>query len=316
MLKLNDNTLAIICILIGMTVFSLQDVLIRILSEEISAFQILFIRSIVGTSLLCIYLKFNKIPIIFSSHYPILTILRAAIFLLGFTLFYVALANLPFAIATSLFFTSPFFVTVLSKFFLKEDIGIRRWLTVGFGFIGVIIIVNPTLDGFNYYMLMPVICALTYASAMIMIKKTSDKDSVYSQTFHFYLMAMILCPIFSLLGIVFGFQNIESRTFDFIFRSWDFSLNNNMLIMILIGVTAVVAFVFTLNAYRLGKPFIVAPFEYILLVWAIIYGRLIWGEVISLQSYVGISIIVIGGIYIFYREKINEQSLSIDTPLR
>jgi len=316
MSKLSDNTLSIVCILIGMTIFSLQDVLIRILSDEISAFQILFIRSIVGTSLLCIYLKYMKIPIIFSSYYPMLTILRTILFLLGFALFYVALANMPFAIATSLFFTSPFFVTVLSKFFLKEDIGIRRWLTVGFGFIGVIIIVDPNLKGFNYYMLMPVLCALAYASAMIMIKKTSDKDSVYSQTFHFYLMAMILCPIFSLIGISLGFQNIDNRAMDFMFRSWDFSFNNNMLIMILIGTTAAVAFVFTLNAYRLGKPFIVAPFEYILLVWAIIYGRLIWGEVITFRSYVGIAIIVVGGIYIFYREKINEQNLSIDKPLR
>ena len=150
MSKLSDNTLSIVCILIGMTIFSLQDVLIRILSDEISAFQILFIRSIVGTSLLCIYLRHMKIPIIFSSYYPMLTTLRTILFLLGFALFYVALANMPFAIATSLFFTSPFFVTVLSKFFLKEDIGIRRWLTVGFGFIGVIIIVNPNLNGFNY----------------------------------------------------------------------------------------------------------------------------------------------------------------------
>ena len=75
MSKLSDNTLSIICILIGMTVFSLQDVLIRVLSDEISAFQILFTRSIIGISLLCIYLKYKKIPIIFTSHYPALTIL-------------------------------------------------------------------------------------------------------------------------------------------------------------------------------------------------------------------------------------------------
>ena len=89
-----------------------------------------------------------------------------------------------------------------------------------------------------------------------------------------------------------------------------------MFLMILIGITAVIAFVFTISAYRFGKPFIVAPFEYILLVWAIIYGWMIWGEVISLKSWIGITIIVVGGIYIFYREKINEQELSIDKPIR
>jgi drug/metabolite transporter (DMT)-like permease len=104
MSKINNNTLAILCILTGMSVFSIQDVLIRIISDEISAFQILFTRSIIGSSLLCLYLKYKNIPIIFSSQYPVLTIIRAIIFLLGFTLFYVALANIPFAIATSLFF--------------------------------------------------------------------------------------------------------------------------------------------------------------------------------------------------------------------
>ena len=316
MSKINNNTLAILCILTGMSVFSIQDVLIRIISDEISAFQILFTRSIIGSSLLCLYLKYKNIPIIFSSQYPVLTIIRAIIFLLGFTLFYVALANIPFAIATSLFFTSPFFVTVLSKIFLDEDIGIRRWLTVGFGFIGVIIIVNPSLDGFNYYMLLPVLCALCYAAAMIIIKLTSEKDSVYSQTFHFYLMAMLLCPLFSIVGSFFGLQVIDNRALDFMFRSWDFSFNTNMLLMILIGITAVIAFVFTISAYRFGKPFIVAPFEYILLVWAIVYGWMIWGEVITLKSWIGITIIVVGGIYIFYREKINEQELSIDKPIR
>ena len=165
-------------------------------------------------------------------------------------------------------------------------------------------------------MLLPVLCALCYAAAMIIIKLTSEKDSVYSQTFHFYLMAMLLCPIFSIVGSFFGLQVIDNKALDFMFRSWDFSFNSNMFLMILIGITAVIAFVFTISAYRFGKPFIVAPFEYILLVWAIIYGWMIWGEVITLKSWIGITIIVVGGIYIFYREKINEQELSIDKPIR
>ena len=100
------------------------------------------------------------------------------------------------------------------------------------------------------------------------------------------------------------------------FRPWSYSLDMTLVLMILVGLTAVIAFVFTISAYRLGKPYIVAPFEYILLVWAVIYGRLIWGETISLQSWVGIFIIVLGGIYIFYRERINDQVLATDQTIR
>ena len=316
MSKVDNNLLSIICILIGMTIFSIQDVLIRVLSNEVSTFQILFTRSIVGSILLIAYLKVRNIKIIFSTHYFYLTLFRATIFLFGFALFYVGLVNLSFAIATSLFFTAPFFVTILSKVFLKEDIGLRRWLTVGFGFFGVLVIANPLAGDFNYYMIFPVLCALTYAGAMVIIKITSDKDNVYSQTFHFYFMAMILCPICALIGNIFNFHDPNNKVTDFMFRPWAYNFDINLILMILVGLTAVIAFVFTISAYRLGKPYIVAPFEYILLVWAVIYGRLIWGETISSQSWIGIFIIVIGGIYIFYRERVNDQVLATDQTIR
>ena len=111
--KLDNNLLSIICILIGMSIFSIQDVLIRILSDDVSTLQILFTRSIVGSLLLIAYLKIQNIKINFSTSYPLLTIFRGIIFLFGFALFYVGLANLSFAICTSLFFTAPFFVTIL-----------------------------------------------------------------------------------------------------------------------------------------------------------------------------------------------------------
>ena len=314
--KLDNNLLSIICILVGMSIFSIQDVLIRLLSNEVSTFQILFTRSIIGSSLLIAYLRVMKIKIEFSTNYLFLTIFRGIIFLFGFALFYVGLANLSFAICTSLFFTAPFFVTILSKVFLGETIGIRRWLTVLFGFLGVLIIADPFSSEFNYYMIFPILCAMCYAGAMIIIKVTSDKDNVYAQTFHFYFTAMILCPISALIGNILNLHDPSNQVTDFLFRSWVYNFDINLVLMILVGLTAVLAFVFTISAYRLGKPYIVAPFEYILLVWAVIYGRLIWGETISSQSWVGIFIIVIGGIYIFYRERINNQILATDQTIR
>ena len=115
--KLDNNLLSIICILIGMSIFSIQDVLIRLLSNEVSTFQILFTRSIVGSSLLVAYLRVMNIKIEFSTNYLSLTIFRGIIFLFGFALFYVGLANLSFAICTSLFFTAPFLSPFYPKYF-------------------------------------------------------------------------------------------------------------------------------------------------------------------------------------------------------
>ena len=91
MLKEN-NSLAIFYIIAGMTVFSVQDTLVRILSSEVSILQIMFLRSVVGLSILFLYLKVRKIPIIFSSQYPLLTVIRAILFMFAFLFYYVGLA--------------------------------------------------------------------------------------------------------------------------------------------------------------------------------------------------------------------------------
>ena len=113
-----NNTLAIFYILAGMTVFSVQDTIVRILSSEVSILQIMFLRSVVGLSLLFIFLKIKKIPIIFSTQYPILTVIRSSLFMFAFLFYYIGLAYLPYAVTTALFFTTPFFITILSKIFL------------------------------------------------------------------------------------------------------------------------------------------------------------------------------------------------------
>ena len=134
MIKENIS-LAIFYIVAGMTVFSIQDTLVRILSSEVSILQIMFLRSVIGLSLLFIFLKFRKIPIIFSSEYPFLTIVRSILFMFAFLFYYTGLAYLPYAVTTALFFTTPFFITILSKLILKENIGYIRLLTIIFGFI-------------------------------------------------------------------------------------------------------------------------------------------------------------------------------------
>jgi len=103
---------------------------------------------------------------------------------------------MPLATATALFFASPFLMTIFAIFILKEEVGLRRWLAVIIGFIGVYVILNPDFNNFNYLSLTPVFCAFCYALSMIILKKTSDKDSVYSQMFHFYILAIVISIIF------------------------------------------------------------------------------------------------------------------------
>ena len=299
-----------------MTVFSVQDTLVRILSSEVSILQIMFLRSLVGLAILFIFLKIIKIPIIFSSEYPLLTVIRAILFMFAFLFYYIGLAYLPYAVTTALFFTTPFFITILSKIFLKETVGLIRLLTIIFGFLGVVIIANPTIDSFNIFMIFPILCALGYSASMIIIKMTSDKDSVYSQTFHVYIATLIFAPLVTYLGDSFNAASGNNVILNFVFRSWILNSYTQYLLIFIVGVCVVAGFLLIFNAYRVGKPFVIAPFEYTILLWSIFYGWLIWDESVTLRSWVGMAMIVSAGIFLFYREKINNQEITTDQPLR
>ena len=311
-----NNSLAIFYIIAGMTVFSVQDTLVRILSSEVSILQIMFLRSVVGLSILFLYLKVRKIPIIFSSQYPVLTVIRAILFMFAFLFYYIGLAYLPYAVTTALFFTTPFFITILSKIFLKENIGFIRLLTIIFGFIGVIIIANPTFDSFNIFMIFPILCAFGYSASMIIIKLTSEKDSVYSQTFHVYLATLLFAPLVTYLGSTFDSSIGDNKVLNFVFRSWELNLHTQYFLIFVVGVCVVAGFLLIFNAYRVGKPFVIAPFEYTILLWSIFYGWLIWDESVTVRSWIGMAMIVAAGIYLFYRERVNEQEITMDQPLR
>ena len=167
MQKKNDNTKGILFILIGMAIFSIQDALIKFVYNDSSLYELYFGRTFVAFLLLLIFMFFTKEKLILKTHYPFLTILRVVLFFFGFSFFYISLTYMSLAMANALFFSSPFFVSILAVLFLKEKIGIRRWSAIAVGFIGVFIVLDPNFDDFNYMKLAPVACALCYAISML-----------------------------------------------------------------------------------------------------------------------------------------------------
>ena len=312
----NNNPKGIIFILIAMMVFSVQDGIMKHIYNFVSLYEIYLIRTVVSFVLILLFLIITKKPIVFKSQYPLLTFTRVILFFFGFSSFYVSLTVLPLGTATALFFVTPFLITIFAHFFLKEEIGLRRWSAVVVGFIGVYVTLNPDFSNFNYLSLLPILCALCYSLSMIIIKKTSDKDSVYTQTFTFYIGAIIISIIFYFI-IGDGKYNVSDHpASQFIFREWFVDFNSNILLMTATGVTATLAFLFLFTAYSIASPAVVSPFEYSILFWSPLVGWLYFDEIPSLNTVIGILIIVSSGVYIFMREKAQNQSLATEKPLR
>ena len=312
----NNNPKGILYILLAMMVFSVQDGIMKHIYNFVSLYEVYLIRTVISFVLILIFLILTKKPIVFKSKYPLLTFLRVILFFFGFSSFYISLTVLPLGTATALFFVTPFLITIFAHFFLKEEIGIRRWSAVVVGFIGVYITLNPDFSNFNYLSLLPILCAFCYSLSMIIIKKTSDKDSVYTQTFTFYIGAIILSIIFYFI-IGDGQYNTSGHpASQFIFREWFVDFNNNILLMSITGVTATVAFLLLFTAYSIASPSVISPFEYSILFWSPLLGWLYFDEIPTLSTVIGILVIVSSGVYIFIREKAQDQSIATEKPLR
>ena len=312
----NNNPKGIVYILIAMMVFSVQDGIMKHIYNFVSLYEIYLIRTVISFVLILIFLIITKQPIVFRTQYLVLTITRVILFFFGFSSFYVSLTVLPLGTATALFFVTPFLITIFAHFFLKEEIGIRRWSAIVVGFIGVYITLNPDFSNFNYLSLLPILCAFCYSLSMIIIKKTSDKDSVYTQTFTFYIGAIILSIIFYFIIGDGQYNTSDHPASQFIFREWFVDFNTNILLMAATGVTATLAFLFLFTAYSIASPAVVSPFEYSILFWSPLVGWLYFDEIPSLNTVIGILIIVSSGIYIFMREKAQNQYIATEKPLR
>jgi drug/metabolite transporter (DMT)-like permease len=312
-----DNTKGIILVIIAMTFFAMQDALIKFIFEKAALYEIFFARYLIAAILLFYYIKFKKQIIPLKTYYPFLTVLRVLLHFIAFSAFFISLTYMPLATANALFFSSPFFVSIFAKLFLKEFIGIRRWMAIIVGFVGVYIVLNPTFSNFEYKNLLPVFCAFCYAASMTITKYTSDKDNINTQLFYFYLIAILLCVIiFMFIGNgQFNNQNYDATT-QFIFREWFSNFDYTWKFLLFFGFAAFIAFLCIFSAYIVASPSLVSLFEYSLIIMSMIPGYFLFNEIPSNRTFFGVLIIISAGIYIYIREKIRDQYVATKTPVR
>ena len=312
-----NNTRGIILIIIAMTFFAMQDALIKFIFEKAALYEIFFGRYLIAAILLYGYIKFKNQTVSLKTYYPVLTILRVILHFVAFSAFFISLTYMPLATANALFFSSPFFVSIFAKLFLKEFIGVRRWLAILVGFIGVYIVLNPTFSDFQYKNLLPVFCAFCYAASMTITKYTSDKDNINTQLFYFYVIAIFLCIV---LYFFIGNGQFNNSNFDpttqFIFREWFSNFEYTWKFLLFFGFAASIAFLCIFSAYIVASPSLVSLFEYSLIIMSMIPGYFLFNEIPSNRTFLGVLIIISAGIYIYFREKIRDQYIATKTPVR
>ena len=315
-MSFNNNPKGILFILTGMALFSIQDSLIKYIFEDTALYELYFGRTLTALILLALYLKITSQKLVMKTYYPLLTTVRVICFFFGFSFFYISLTYMSLAMANALFFSSPFFISILAIVFLGEKVGIRRWLAIIVGFLGVYIVLNPNFENFDYTKLAPVACALFYAISMTITKITSDKDSVYSQMFHLYIGAIGISIIFFIFTGKGQFNTFSDPTLQFILREWFTNPTYSWPFIIIMGLVASLSFYFVFSAYSIASPSVVSLFEYSLIIWAIIIGYLLFNDIPTVRTFIGVALIIGAGVYIYIREKARDQMIATDTPNR
>ena len=290
---LSKNQLGFLYMFLSVCTFSIMDLIVK-WSGDYPTGQVMFFRGFFGIIPTFFLIPRERIKTFYKTKRPKEHFFRCIMGLMALVAIFIALRKLPLAIVVSLSFSAPLFITILSIFLLSEKVGIYRWLAVLIGFVGVIIITEPGIEEMNYLYLLPIIFCVGMSFVTITIRKLSSTEPIWLISIFFSIMILIA----SLMTIPFGW--VMPNFHDFILLS-------------LVGIMGGSANLFLTQSYKLSEVSLVAPLKYLSLIFAIIFGYLIWNEVPTTKTLIGASLVVSASLIIFRREIYHKEKIPSTT---
>jgi drug/metabolite transporter (DMT)-like permease len=262
--------------------FSIMDLLVK-WSQEYPTGEVLFFRGFFGLLLTYFLIPKDKLKSFYKTDRKLEHFFRCFAGIIALIAIVVALRELPLAVVVSLSYAAPLFITILSIFLLGEKVGIFRWIAVLIGFVGVLVISEPGFNEVNYLYILPIIFCIGMAFVTITIRKLSTSEPVWLISIFFTLTITFV----SLFTIPFG---------------WVLPNFKDFILLALIGVTGGGANLLLTQSYKLSEVSLVAPLKYLSLIFAILFGYLIWDEIPSYKNLVGAALVIAASLIILRRE--------------
>ena len=191
--------------------------------------------------------------------------------------------TLPLAEATSIAFVTPIFITVLGVFLLKEAVGWRRWSAILVGLGGVLIILRPGAGVIDPAALIILAACLAIAVTLVMSRQMSRTECPASIAFHFTWVSALVSGV-AMIG------------------HWQTPNLADLSMFLLLGLLGGSAYILVVRAYAAAPGSIIAPFDYLHIIWASALGFVLWGDVPGLNVALGGAVVIGSGLYILHRE--------------
>ncbi len=281
---MSKNHLGVVYMIMSVLFFSFMDILIKI-TDEYAVGQVMFFRAVFGLIPIFFLIPKNRLRDFYMTKHVALHFYRSFFGAIAMAAIFVGLRNLQLAEVTSLAFSGPIWVVIFSMLFLSEKIRTKRWVAVGLGFIGVLIISKPGFDNLNYYYIFPIIFCIGFAGVSILIRKlTLAGESVWLIAFYF--------------SVASGLGGLAT----FPLGDWIMPTKYDLVLLILVGLLGGIANLTLTQSYKLAEVTLTTPLKYLSLVFAVIYGFYFFNEVPSINTLLGAGLIVISSGIIFFRE--------------
>ena len=281
---MSKNHLGAVYMIMSVLFFSFMDILIKV-TDEYDVGQTMFFRAFFGLIPIYFLIPKEKITDFYKTKNFKLHFYRSFFGAIAMAAIFNGLRNLQLAEVTALAFSAPLWVVIFSMFFLSETIRLKRWIAVGLGFVGTIIISKPGFDNLNFYYIYPIIFCIGFAGVSIIIRKlTLVGEPVWLIAFYF----SIVSGLGGLITLPLGRWTMPSA-YDFI-------------LFILIGLLGSVANLLLTQSYKLAEVTLTTPLKYLSLVFAIIIGFYFFKEIPTIYTLSGAGLIVVSSAIIFFRE--------------
>lgn len=261
---------------------------IKQLTSDLHPFEIAFFRSVVGFLVLLPLVwqsgGFQSMRTSQMSRHVLRGVLNAG----GMLLYFWAVALAPLATVSAIGFASPLFAALLAILILREKVGVRRWAGLVFGFAGTMVILRPGSGIIEFGALIALASSMLWAGAMITIKQLTGSESPLTIT----TWGAFFVGVFCLIPALFH---------------WQWPTLEQWLWLIAIGVLGSIIQFSLAKAFSLADTTLVLPFDFLKLVWASLFGYMLFAEIPSLWAWVGGMIISASAFYIAYRERVRGQ---------
>lgn len=278
-----NNLKGVVLMALGFFSFSACDAIAKLLTDSFHPLQIVWLRMLGLFFGVCILILIRGFKVL-KTPKPHLQVLRGVVAVGSATCFIIAVGYVPLADAVAVTFVAPFMVTVLGAVVLKEPVGIRRWLAVVTGFVGMLIVIRPGLGLFHPAIMLVVVAAMFFAIRQLLSRWLSGVDDVTTTVAYTAIVA------FGLTSLSLPFVWVTP------------SGSSILLLIVAMALLAAVGEILIIRALDIAQSVVLAPIHYTLIIWGTFYGFVIFGDLPDRWTLLGCSVIVISGLYTSYRE--------------